>query len=339
MTARFLLAGAAVPLLLASGGVSGCYGRNDVTAPDDILLVTASPASIPADGVSTSTIEARVHPQVDRELTIKFTTSAGRVASENFHPDSNGRATTFLTSSTTPQTALVTVNIGRANTTEASRTIPVIFERADSSSVIRLTLSSTEIPADGASSVQVRADVNPGVTPRTVKFETTAGSFSPDTTTRTQGDVATDANGVARTLLYAPRAIGTALVTVTGGMFSASNSVSFVRALPDSLTLRAAPLAISKSETQAVTVTATLARSLGKVTENAVVIFSIESDATRQPFGRFQNVKRSTLDQEASADFVSGAAAPSGLATITARVQDTPLSASVKITVIDPLTP
>jgi hypothetical protein len=51
-------------------------------------------------------------------------------------------------------------------------------------------------------------------------------------------DVATDSNGVARTLLYAPRVIGTAPVTVTGGTFSVGDTVTFVRAFPDALAPR-----------------------------------------------------------------------------------------------------
>ena len=320
-------------LLLLVATAAGCYRRNDLTAPEDILLLVATPASIPADGVSTSSIEARVNPNADRDLAITFTASGGAISGQTFSPDSNGRATTLLTSATTPQSVLVTVNVKRGNTTEASRTIPVVFEPVDSSTIVRLTLSSKEIPADGASSIQVQADLNPGVRTHTVKFETTSGSFSPETTTRVLADVATDSNGVARTLLYAPRVIGTALVTVTGGTFSAGDTVTFVRAFPDSLALRASPLTIPKSETQVVTVTAALSRALGRVTENTLVTFSAESDVTRQSFGRFQNVRRSNADQEAAAEFVPGTTAPTGLATLTARVPDTPLVASVKINI------
>jgi len=321
-------------LLALSAAAAACYNRNAVTAPDEILTLTASPSTIPADGFSTTRIEAIVSPHVDRAIAITFSASiSNAIASTAFSPDSNGRAVTFLKSTTTPQTVFVTASVKRGdnNDTLASRTIPVVFDRVDSSSIVRLTLASRELPADGASSVQVRADVNAAAAVRSVKFETTNGSFAPNTTTRSQDGVTTDANGVARILLYAPREIGSALVTVAGASFSASDTLSFVRALPDFIGLRALPLSIQKSETQFTTVTATLTRTPGKVTEDTPVEFSIASDATRQAFGRFQNVKRSGENGDAAADFVAGENAPEGLATITASVPGTNLAASVKI--------
>lgn len=325
-------------LALVAGGASAACYHNDIAAPDEVLTITASPASIPADGFSTTRITATVSPSADRSLGLTFTsTAAGTITSQSMSPDASGQVSTFLKSTTTPQNVLVTVNVNRGQTVIASRTVQVVFAPVDSSTIVKLTLSSHELEADGASSIQVRGDINPGVAAHSVKFDTTNGSFTPGSTARTSGDIPTDANGTARVLLYAPTDLGTALVTVTGGTFSTSDTVSFVPANPDAISLSAGPLTIPKTETQVVTVTALLSRSPGQVTTNTSVDFSIVSDVTGQTFGRFQNVKRSGTDRQASADFVPGANAPSGLATITAtvpgKVPGTSLTASVKITI------
>ncbi|MGB2717765.1 MAG: hypothetical protein WBC51_26510, partial [Vicinamibacterales bacterium] len=271
MNPILLRAASATFVVVAAVTVVGCYGRNDVTAPDDLMLLTALPTEIPADGFSTTTITAKLATRVDRELLISFTASAGTIATTPFSPNSNGEVSTLLKSTTVPQSVLVTANVKRGDTVEASRTLTVTFQPVDTSRVIRLALSSMELEADGASSIQIRAEANPSLSPRTVKFETTNGSFSPNTETRVLSDVPTGADGIARSLLYAPRQIGTALVTVSAGGFSAAETVRFVRARPDAISLRATPLALPQSETQFTKVIAKLSRALGQVTQETRV--------------------------------------------------------------------
>jgi hypothetical protein len=59
------------------------------------------------------------------------------------------------------------------------------------------------------------------------------------------------------------------------------------------------------------------------------------NDATSQAFGRFQNVTRSNAAETVTAQFVPGTTAPLGLATITARVPGTNVSAHVKVNIIE----
>jgi hypothetical protein len=54
---------AAVVLALAT---AGCYDRNRLVAPDDVLAIDASPATIPANGFSVSKITVRVAPTTRR---------------------------------------------------------------------------------------------------------------------------------------------------------------------------------------------------------------------------------------------------------------------------------
>jgi hypothetical protein len=166
-----------------------------------------------------------------------------------------------------------------------------------------------------------------------VLFKTTNGSFvrgaNTQETTQTAG-----ADGVAVVPLYASSSLGSAVVTVIAAGFSATQTVNFVPAAPDFITLRATPLEVSKAnETNATTVNATLSRSIGTVTANTRVDFSIANDASGESFGRFEAITRSNADGEVTAQFVPGTAAPLGLATITARVPETSLVARVKINI------
>ena len=320
-------------VLLCAGSLAACYNRNDITAPNDILAVSAQPASIAADGVSTTRLVAKVSAQIDRDLVVAFTASAGTVVANGTSPDANGEVSATLRSTTVPQSVLVTATISRGAVVQASRTIPVTFGPVETSTLVRLALSNPVLEADGASTIQVRVEINPSISPRTVKFETTAGSFAATTNTLVRDNVPTSADGVATLLLYAPQQLGSALVTVTAGGFSASDTVTFVRALPEAITLGATPLALPRSETQFTTVTAALTRALGKVTQGTRVDFSITNDDSGQSFGRFQRIEGTNADGTATAQFVPGTTAPLGLATIRARVADNGLSATVKITI------
>ena len=310
----------------------GCSSLDDVLGPDEILLLTASPDSIPADGFSTSRIVATVNPRVDRALVFAFESTAGAtIPATALSPDENGSATTFLKSGTTPGSVVVTVKIKRADIVEATRTVTVTLTPSPSGSVVKLFVSSPQIEADGVSSVQVRAEVNAAAPNRNVKLETSNGSFAPGNTPTRVQDTTLSADGMVRALLYAPAEIGSAIVTASSNGFSASETVTFVRALPDAISLGAAPLSLQASETATSKITASVSRALGRVSPGARVDFSAVNDETGQGFGRFQAVIRTTASEQATADFVAGLGAPLGLATITARVADTTLSAQVKI--------
>jgi hypothetical protein len=332
MTANYIARTWGMAVAIAICSLAACYGPNDIAAPDEILLVTASPASIPADGFSTTRIIATVDARADRDLLVSFKSSGGSITAEPIAPDADGQAVALLKSAKTPQAVVVTVDAKRKEVVEASRTVAVTFATVDSSSLIRLLMSSRTLAADGRSTIELRAETNPAMGARTVAFKTTSGSFSADVIDRDE-DVAPDSNGVARVLLYAPREVGTALVTVAAESFSASDTVTFTRALPDAITLIAEPLAIPANDTTSTKVTAKLSRSPGKVSEGTRVEFSIVSDVTGGTFGRFQGVLRSNENEEATADFVAGTGAPLGVATITARVPDTGDTATVKITI------
>jgi hypothetical protein len=305
---------------------SACYDPNRIVAPDEVLLLTASPEAIPANGFSTSRVTARITTDVHRTVTISFTSAGGTLPSTTtLSPDSNGEASIFLTSETVPKTATVTAEVKEGTTVLASRTVTVRFDAASPDSLIRLSTSASQIEADGVSSIVVRAEVNPSISPRTVSFKTTDGSFVRDASPAemSQDNVATGADGVAQVQLFAPKTAGTALVSATAGGFSASQTVSFVPALPDFISLSANPLTVSIANgPDAIEVVAKLSRSKGTVSKNVRIEFIATNDATGDPIGRFEQVTRSDDAETAKAQFVPGTSAATGLATITARVAD-----------------
>jgi len=84
-----------------------------VPDPPHTVAVTANPPSIPANGISTSTITAVVKDQYGNNVrdgtVVTFTTTAGSLGSTTVTKTTvNGVATAALTSSTTPGSATVT---------------------------------------------------------------------------------------------------------------------------------------------------------------------------------------------------------------------------------------
>jgi len=323
--------------LLVAGATTACYDPNKVSAPDEVLLLTAAPVTIPADGFSTAKITARVTTASTRPITIAFSTSGGSLSpAAERTPDGAGEASVFLKSDATPKTVSVTAEVKDGASVLVSRSVTVTFDVASADSVLRLSTSSNQIEADGVSSVQLRAESNPAGANRMVTFTTTDGSFTRGATPPVNElqNVATGADGVARAQLFAPDTAGTALVTATANQFSASQTITFTPALPDFITLSADPLEVSNlSEANKTDLVAVLSRPIGTVTRNTRVEFTVVNDASGQSFGRFQNITRSDASETVKAQFVPGTAAPLGLATITARVPGTNVTAQVKVNI------
>jgi hypothetical protein len=323
---------------LAAVAATGCYDPNRVSAPDEVLLLTASPDAIPANGFATSKITAKVTTATSRNLTITFTTSGGTLSPTTARtPDAAGEATTFLTSGSTPKTVEVTAEVKEGTDVLASRSVTVTFTTASADSILRLTTSSNQAEADGVSSVFLQAELNPAGASRSVSFKTTNGSFSRDDEKDRDENVTAGADGIARVQLFVPQTQGSALVTATSSDangtagFSASQTITFNQAAPDFMSLSASPLSVKALESEVINLSAKLSRPIGKVTQETRVDFSIVSDVTKEPFGRFQAITRSGQNETATADFVPGTAAPIGLATITARVPGTNVSAQIKV--------
>ncbi len=178
----------------------------------------ANPQSIPADGISKSSITAYVYnfdgyPANDG-TSVSFTTTAGTLAAATV-TTSGGWAVTTLTSSTTAATAMV-----RAQVEASVATTYVTFTTNEVGSISLTASPSSGIPADGSSYSILQALVRkPDGSPLSgavVSFATTRGSIE-------QYQVTTDSSGVATNRLIAPYSTSSTSAYVTAASGSKSS--------------------------------------------------------------------------------------------------------------------
>jgi hypothetical protein len=300
-------------------------------AAASVIKLTATPAQVEADGTAPIELRAQINAGVATR-TVSFTTTNGTFTPNANPPvrdlpnrptDADGVAVAQLYASGQAGTAVVTASAGGFSDSQT-----VVFTPL----TLRLSLSSASVDADGASTIELRAETPKGAT-RLVSFTTTNGSFEPGTSNRSAPNRPTNVDGIAVAQLYAPNSIGSAIVTATSSGFSDSQTVTFAAAAPDFISLAASPLSVRAIDTNSTTLTATLSRVVGVPSVNTLVEFVVVSDVTGVGFGRFEEVTRSDGEGKATGRFVPGSAAPPGLATLTARVPGTGLSAQVKITI------
>src|SRR5690606_28882671 len=121
--------------------------------------VTAAPASITADGTSTSTITIQLKDTNGNNLTtggadVFVETSAGSLANSGEATDEgDGTYTIVLTSSTTAGTATLTAYLGTDDTGTATADDPTVDFTSDAASAATsmVAASPTSSTADGAS--------------------------------------------------------------------------------------------------------------------------------------------------------------------------------------------
>ncbi|HVQ30159.1 MAG TPA: hypothetical protein VMV21_11295, partial [Vicinamibacteria bacterium] len=222
---------------------AGCANLDDTADPNTVLLLTLTPAALPADGFTTATVVAELDPRTaERFRDVSFSTTLGsfvggtssRDTTLVVPADSSGRAVTTLRSSTTAGTAVVTAEIRDGTTVKVTRSIDVPFERVPASNVLSINLGSLEAPADGATVTNVVARIASDVVPseRTVTFTTTAGSLGASNVRSV--DVRASTDDLASVGLISPREVGTAIVTATLNGVSVRAGVDFSAAMPES---------------------------------------------------------------------------------------------------------
>ncbi|MGQ9732135.1 MAG: invasin domain 3-containing protein [Candidatus Zipacnadales bacterium] len=213
-----IAAGLLVALLSGGGGGGG----------NDQLTLVAADSSIPADGVSQTTITANLRDVRGRALPdgvmVRFETTLGMVSPANV-PLSNGQAQTTLTSSQTPGRAII-----RAFAREVQARTTVVFTEVagqEPAATISVISDTRELPADGASTTTITAVIadrngNPVADGTEVKFTTTLGLVTPA--------FAVTQAGVAQATLRAGTEAGNAKITARVGSLSDSTRVQFIEA-------------------------------------------------------------------------------------------------------------
>ncbi len=298
-----------------------------VTAGPTTIQLTASSASIPADGFSRTTLVATISADTpsDRRKVI-FSATKGTLVNGSAGPPSTleviaGRDNTAradLVSSRTLETSIVTATLD--GVAEAVDRVTIRFEAPGPSSLIQISTSISQAPADGATVVQVTATVPPELpqADRTVTFTTTAGTLLQATATA-------DASNRAIVDLRADSRIVTAVLRATAGGSTAQTTLPFVRALPESIIVNPAASTIKADGTTQVAITADLRRDVGTVTEGTVVEFTaVDKDGKSL---LFRDVKPSTTTtttparQVATANMIAPVGTTPGAVTIKATVK------------------
>lgn len=199
--------------------------------PDEVLQVSASPASLPADGISRTRITARLDPAATVRG-VAFTTSLGTLfgngqsaaattGSLSMTADDAGIATVELQSSADVATARVTATVALpADSAGAARsfvrTIDVNFVPVVADQLFTLQSSHASLPADGFSTATITASLTvSGNLQQDVVFSTSRGTLvkfgaAPEDTGTT---VRADATGLARIQLRSDGTVGTARVS------------------------------------------------------------------------------------------------------------------------------
>ncbi|WP_277594472.1 Ig-like domain-containing protein [Pseudomonas chlororaphis] len=229
------------------------------------VSLTASPSSITADGMSTSTLTATVkdaHGNAVPGASVTWHTSAGTLASGSSSTNASGVATVVLTSSTAAGSATVDATAGTGN---ASALVTFV---AGAASGVSLTASPSSITANGTSTSTLTATVKDAhgnaVPGASVTWHTSAGTLA-------SGSSSTNASGVATVVLTSSTAAGSATVDATAGTGTASALVAFVAGIPASVSLTASPSSITADGTSTSTLTATVKDAHGNAVPGASV--------------------------------------------------------------------
>ena len=151
------------------------------------LQLTAAPAVLPADNSSKSVLRATVTDQSNNPVPdgtpVNFQIVRGSGTLENHKLTQGGVATSELIAGSHPDTAVVVAEVGSLRDT-----VQVVYVVGEAASV-KLSADSTAIPADGVTSILIRASVldaagNPVRDGTTVHFETTLGNITPEAVTK-----------------------------------------------------------------------------------------------------------------------------------------------------------
>jgi hypothetical protein len=288
-------------------------------APPELQSFVVSSPTAFADGQATVTLRALATPGANNQprLVTFYSSTGDFLAGSNdtvvVQANNNGEAVAVLKAPNTPGLALVRASSGRTvlqSTIEFSPAPPQIQT---------VSLSARELPADGASTVTLRALLSTTATNRSVRFGTTAGVLL-GTTGRADTAVIIPADplGVALVLLQADTAPGIALVRATAGPTTLIDSVRLIAARPHQISLAADSFRVVPDPAHPITLTATLSRSPGRVTRGAVVEFSAaRPDGT--PLGWFGGTTTSNQAGVVTTSYTPGRTTTEGPVIITAR--------------------
>lgn len=331
----------------SSGGMDEGEGDGGTPAvavtPEAIFLNTGS-ASIPADGVSSTTITAVMSGNqgqpVSQGTSVTFTTTLGKFPNGQSSytvktPDESGSVATSIIAGTTAGTAQIrglAGNVSQAATLEFTGDVT-----APPASSVSLTATPDKIPSDGVSFSKIEATVKDSsetnVAGASLIFTTTYGTFLSGGQTAA---AVTDAEGKASVSLISATTDAIATVVCTSGGVAQVISVIFGEGATNlpvaSISLTPNPQDINPDGFSSTVLTAVLADSGGTpVPDGTQVRFT--STLGKFPNG-LQEISLNTTDGTAAVALIS-IAEEEGVAKVTASAGGVSQSASVFIGVTE----
>jgi adhesin/invasin len=260
----------------SSGNAKGSAVVSFIPGTPSELTLDAAPATIVADGASTSLLSATIKDAqgnlVSAGVTVSWTTGAGTLDQPTSTTNSNGVATTLLTSASAAGVALVEASAGVARGTANVDFIP--GAPAAGSAGLALVATPASIEANGSSTSTLRATVTDnngnlvgaGVV---VTWSATAGALTSNTST-------TDNSGVASMVLTSATVAGVTTVEAVAGAAKDSATVTFTPGAPASgangLELVATPTSIEADGSSTSTLRATVTDNNGNLVGAGVVV-------------------------------------------------------------------
>ncbi|MBN2053726.1 Ig-like domain-containing protein [bacterium] len=259
------------------------------------INMTAGSLSLPADGVSETTVSAYVrNPDGSNAdgVPINWHTTCGLLA-EGASTVAAGIATATLVTEAFPCTATVSVDLP---TMTLHDSIDIEFYNEEAA-VITITAAPENIPADGVSTSTITAVVKddagrPVPDDTTVYFSTDAGTLSTSS--------AGTAQGHAIVTLTASNTEETARIMATSDGHSASTSVRFYSTLPGSIDLRASMYEIPADGSSKSVITATVKDVNGRYVTDGTKVYFTTTDGSL-------NVNETTTEQGIATVFLTSA--------------------------------
>ncbi len=269
--------------LLVSCGSSGGSGTGDEEATASIIL-NANPNSIPADGKSSSSINAALSKSsgspVPKDTSVTFTTTLGafRNGKKTYTvrtPDETGSVTVSLISGTRMGDAQVTAE---SNNVSQKATVEFVDGLVGS---VSLTTGAASIVADGSSQALISATVldtsgNKVPDGTRVTFTTTAGDIDSTTpgiqTTFTSSTI----GGLATATLTSATNVGAATIRATVGGVTEAISVAFTAGAANTVSLTADPNNLTADGSSTSTIRAFVRDAYGNaVADGETISFSV----------------------------------------------------------------
>lgn len=304
---------------------------------DDEIQFVVSPASIPADGFSRAQLTATAKiPSDPTKRTVTFKTSTGTLfaattgsggtaGSLDVTTDAAGVATAQLQSTTVLDTAFVSATVNGV-----TRTGTVTFTSPNASDIIKLSASTTNSPADGATLVTLTATIASGLRSREVTFTVNDGKFDNGTTSM---PATADSSNHASVDLKPPAqpTVVHARATVSG--FSADILITYTQALPESILVSPTAASVSASATE--TINVSLFKAIGTPSPGLIPTF-VAKDPSGNTVGTFTSVAATTTTTSPPGATTSATYNPSGTAyrgTVTISVTVGGLTGTATVTI------